>query len=65
MKKPIVDLSDCVLCELCVEYCPEVFKLNNAGFIEVTDLSEYPEDEVDEVIKCCPTDCIRWAGELE
>ena len=65
MKKPIVELSDCVLCEVCLESCPAVFKLNDAGFIEVADLSEYPEDEVDEVIKYCPADCIRWAKDLE
>ena len=65
MKKPIVELSDCVLCEVCLDSCPDVFKLNDAGFIEVADLSEYPEDEVDEVIKYCPADCIRWAKDLE
>ncbi len=58
MKVPDVDLSKCTLCEICVEVCPDVFKLNMAGYIEVPELAMYPETEVDEAIKNCPADCI-------
>ena len=60
MKIPIVDLSECILCGVCIEVCPAVFRMNDAGFIQVADLKEYPEDEVAEAIKNCPTDCIHW-----
>lgn len=60
MKIPVVELSDCIKCEVCVEACPRVFRLNDAGYIEVADLSEYPESEVEEAIRNCPTDCIGW-----
>lgn len=60
MKKPLVELSDCILCEVCVEVCPVVFSLNEAGFIQVAELTGYPQIEVDEAIKNCPTDCIYW-----
>ena len=60
MKRPLVELSDCILCEVCVEVCPTVFKLNAAGYIEVADLRSYPEEEVNEAIKNCPADCIYW-----
>ena len=60
MKTPVVELSECILCEVCVEVCPLVFRLNDAGFIEVAQLDTYPEAEVDEAIKNCPTDCIYW-----
>jgi len=63
MKKPVVDLGDCTLCEGCVALCPAVFRVNDAGFIEVADLADYPVAEVDEAIKNCPTDCIRWEEE--
>jgi ferredoxin len=43
-----------------VEVSPEVFRLNDAGYIEVTELETYPQDEVNEAIKYCPTDCISW-----
>ena len=60
MKIPVVELSECILCGVCQEVCPAVFTMNDAGFIQVADLKEYPEDEVDEAIKNCPTDCIHW-----
>lgn len=60
MKVPDVDLSKCILCEICVEVCPDVFRYNNAGYIEVAELFIYPLAEVDEASKNCPTDCIFW-----
>jgi ferredoxin len=43
-----------------VEVCPSVFRLNDTGYIEVVELSSYPEMEVNEAIKYCPEDCIYW-----
>jgi len=60
MKVPIVELSECIVCGVCVETCPQVFRLNDAGYIEVIELAVYPEPEVDEAIKYCPVDCIHW-----
>jgi len=63
MKRPVVELSDCIRCEVCRECCPNVFRMNDSGFVEVANLSEYPEDEVNEAIKNCPADCIHWEDE--
>ena len=60
MKTPVIDLDECADCEACIELCPAVFRRNDLGGIEVLDLSEYPEQEVDEMIKNCPGGCIRW-----
>ncbi|MCU0602502.1 MAG: ferredoxin [Desulfobacterales bacterium] len=60
MKRPVVELSDCIRCDVCVGVCPAAFRMNDAGYIEVIDLDAYPEDEVYEAIKNCPADCIRW-----
>ena len=60
MKRPVVELSDCIRCDVCVGVCPAAFRMNDAGYIEVIDLDAYPESEVDEAIKNCPADCIRW-----
>jgi ferredoxin len=60
MKKPEVDLSDCIQCDVCVEACPQVFRKTDAGYIEVADLAEYPETDVEDAIKNCPADCIYW-----
>jgi ferredoxin len=62
MKIPVVELSECILCEVCVEVCPDVFSLNAAGYIEIADMVEYPQIEVDEAIKNCPVDCIYWGS---
>ena len=61
MKSVEVDLSDCKLCEVCVAACPDVFRINDPGYVEVADLDDYPEAEVQDAIKNCPTDCISWS----
>jgi len=63
MKTPLVELSDCIACGVCAEVSPEVFRLNDAGYIEIIELDTYPEDEVNDAIKYCPTDCISWIDE--
>ena len=37
--------------------------LEDAGYIEIIELSEYPEKDVDEAIMFCPEDCISWNEE--
>ena len=63
MKKPDIDIGACSLCMGCVEICPEVFRLNDAGYIEIIDLQEYSEKDIDEAIMLCPEDCISWIEE--
>ena len=60
MKRPVVELSDCIRCDVCVEVCPRGFRMNDAGFVEVMDLDAFPENDVNEAIKNCPADCIHW-----
>ena len=60
IKKPVIDLSDCIRCGVCQDVCPEVFRLNDAGYIEVMEMTDYPRSDVDEAIKNCPADCIAW-----
>ena len=63
MKRPDLDIGACTLCMGCVEVCPEVFRFNDAGYIEVIDLQEYSEKDIDEAIMLCPEDCISWLEE--
>jgi ferredoxin len=60
MRTPTVELSECIKCGVCVELCPEVFRMNDAGYVNVSDLPDYPENEVNDAIKYCPVDCIYW-----
>ncbi len=63
MKHPVVELSACVRCNVCVETCPAVFEMTDSGFIIVKELDVYPEEDVNEAIKNCPEDCIFWEEE--
>ena len=65
MQVPIVELSECIVCGVCVETCPQVFRLNDAGYIEVMELESYPESDVNDAIKYCPVDCIFWQNGLQ
>ena len=60
MKIPVVDLSLCIQCGICQDLCPQVFGLKDAGYVEIAELTDYPELEVNDCIKCCPADCIYW-----
>ncbi|MFO7965482.1 MAG: ferredoxin [Desulfobacterales bacterium] len=63
MKKPNVELGDCIRCEVCTTVCPSVFRFADSGFIEILSRGTYPEDEVDEAIQNCPAGCIYWEEE--
>jgi ferredoxin len=60
MRRPVLDLSECTDCEGCIEMCPEVFRRNPAGYIELEDRDGYPEECVEDAIRCCPAHCITW-----
>ncbi|MBI9091015.1 MAG: ferredoxin [Desulfobacterium sp.] len=53
-------MSECVLCDICIELCPYVFKKNDAGYIEVVETDDYPEEDIADIIKSCRGDCIGW-----
>jgi ferredoxin len=60
MKTPVIDLSCCILCEICIELAPHAFKINDAGYIETLALNDYSDESIHEAIKNCPKDCITW-----
>ncbi|MFO7930492.1 MAG: ferredoxin [Thermodesulfobacteriota bacterium] len=61
MAKVVIDTEECEGCESCVELCPEVF-----AFDEDTEKAYVikpeggPEDEIQEAMDSCPTECIYW-----
>lgn len=61
--EPDVELSECIQCGVCAEVCPEVFEMTDAGYVRVNPLRLYPAECVDEAIKHCPADCIRWSSQ--
>ena len=60
-KSPVIDRADCTDCESCLSFRPDIFKRNpDTGCIEVAELSDYPEDAIEQVMTMCPGDCITW-----
>ncbi|PIE70881.1 MAG: ferredoxin [Deltaproteobacteria bacterium] len=60
---PDIDLDVCIRCGLCHEMLPEVFILIAGDLPMVCERSDYPREAVDDVIKYCPMDCIRWLSQ--
>ena len=60
MKRPVLDLAECILCEVCIDLAPHAFQINDAGFVEVLELDSYDDDDTNEAVKNCPKDCISW-----
>jgi len=64
MKKPVIDIGECVKCDICVDLCPSVFIMNDSGYIEITESeTECPEEDIEEAIRNCRGDCIEWDEE--
>ena len=58
---PVIDLSECKSCDVCIATSPQIFQRNlNCGYIEVVEKQKYPTALVNEAIKNCPLDCISW-----
>ncbi|WDP91891.1 MAG: ferredoxin [Desulfobacter sp.] len=60
MKIPVLDMAECILCEVCIDLAPHAFQINDAGFVEVLPLGDYEGEEIHEAVKNCPKDCISW-----
>ncbi len=63
MKKVVIDVDECAGCESCVEFCPEIFEMeNDSGKVRIIkEVSEDEEEDAQEAIDSCPTECIDWA----
>lgn len=60
MNIPVLDMSECILCEVCTDLAPHAFQINDAGFVEVLPLDNYGDEDIHEAVKNCPKDCISW-----
>ncbi len=60
LKTPVIELSSCILCEICVELAPHAFGINDTGFVDLLSLDDYSDGDIHEAIKNCPKDCITW-----
>ena len=63
-RRPYIEEEECIACGSCEELCPEVFRLNESlGFAQVVNPEGASEDQIQEAMDACPTQCIHWEGE--
>jgi len=55
-----IDKEQCIGCELCVNCCPGVFRMDADTKAEVFDPSGDSEETIQEAIEMCPVSCIHW-----
>jgi ferredoxin len=48
------------MCGICVDLCPLTFKINDAGYIEVIHPYGDSQEDINEAIRDCRSDCISW-----
>lgn len=60
MKIPAIEMSCCILCEVCVDLAPHAFKINENSFVEVLTLDDYSDDDIRDAVNNCPRECIYW-----
>ena len=57
--KAIIDRSGCIACGLCIETCPEVFRMADDGLAEVyAEVDETTEDIAIDARDGCPVSVI-------
>ena len=54
-----IDRDGCIGCGVCVEVCPDVFRLADDGLSEVIASPDGFEDAVDEAAESCPVEVIH------
>lgn len=62
-KIPYVEKENCTGEEICVQTCPEVFQMSDDGVAEVHNPTGASEEEIQEAMDACPTQCIHWKEE--
>ena len=62
-RKVYVDQEECIGCGACVDSCPDVFRLTEDNVAEAYNPEAASEEEIQEAIDSCPTECIHWEDE--
>ncbi len=57
----IIDEDACMGCESCVEICPDVFEMNDAGDKAIVKDADVDAECIEEAIDACPAEAITKA----
>ena len=55
-----VDQNECTGCNLCVDTCPEVFRMTDNDVAEAFNPTGADESKIQECIDNCAVTCIHW-----
>jgi len=58
-QKLVNDIDSCIGCELCVNICPNVFKMVD-GKSHVVNQDGDTKENIDQAIQSCPVQSIKW-----
>ena len=60
-KSVLIDTEECVGCESCVEFCPEIFQFDADSEKAIVIKPEGGDaDCIEEAMASCPSECIHW-----
>jgi ferredoxin len=59
-RTPVVKEEECISCGVCVDICPQVFRLNDRDVSEVYNPTGAAEEKIQEAIDGCPVQCLHW-----
>jgi len=54
----VIDPDECIGCESCVEICPDVFEMDDAGELAIVIDEDATGECVEEAIETCPNEAI-------
>ncbi len=62
-RKFYVDEEECIGCGACVDSAPDVFSLNEDDIAEIINAAGGSEEEIQDAMDACPSECIHWEDE--
>lgn len=60
-KRVVIDEEECMGCEACIEFAPDVFEFDDdSEKAKVIKAEGGDEEAIQEAIDACPASCITW-----
>ncbi|MFH1912702.1 MAG: ferredoxin [Pseudomonadota bacterium] len=63
MREVAIELGDCRCCRGCIDLNPDVFEWDEVLDMPFVNRSEVSEDEIQDIMNCCPEGCIVFVDE--
>jgi len=58
---PSIVYAECIGCRVCVEFCPQVFQMDDReGYAIISNQGGADPEMIQNAMDNCPTACIHW-----